>query len=55
VEPPFAAGPIAWIEVSYPSATLAGFHIEMPWLGWFVLFSLAGALAEIVIFRIARA
>jgi hypothetical protein len=55
VEPPLAAGPIAWIEVSYPPATLAGFGIEMPWLGWFVLFSLAGALGEIVIFRIARA
>jgi len=47
-ELPLAAGPISWIEVSYPPATLAGFGIEMPWPAWFILFSLVGPLGAIV-------
>ncbi|MBI4875221.1 MAG: hypothetical protein HY822_11370, partial [Acidobacteria bacterium] len=42
-ETPLDAGPVAWIEVSYPSATVTFLGLEAGWLVWFVAFSLPGA------------
>lgn len=43
-EPSLPAGPIEWVEVSYPAANVAVFGLEAHWSGWFVLFSCAGAV-----------
>jgi hypothetical protein len=38
------SGHIAWIEVSYPSATLHWLGLELHWLIWLLLFSMLSAL-----------
>lgn len=43
-EAPLAAGPVDWIEVSYPSATVPFLGLEAHWSIWFIAFSLLGAL-----------
>jgi hypothetical protein len=44
LEPPLPAGPVEWIEISYPPATVALFGLEAHWAIWFALFSLLGAM-----------
>ena len=44
-EPRLPAGGIAWIEVDYPEAEVAIAGIALPWIAWFVVLSMLGALA----------
>jgi len=39
------AGPIEWIELSYPKATVHAFGLDLHWLIWLVAFSMISALA----------
>jgi hypothetical protein len=39
-----AAGPIEWIDLRYPKATVHGFGLDLHWLIWLVLFSMMAAL-----------
>ena len=43
-ETPLPAGPVEWIEVVYPSATVKLLGLNAHWSVWFVVFSLLGAL-----------
>lgn len=43
-EAPLTAGPIEWIEVSYPAAEVTLLSSEAHWSTWFLFFSLMGAL-----------
>ena len=43
-EKPLEAGPVKWVEVAYPTATVALFGLAVHWSIWFVALSLAGAL-----------
>jgi hypothetical protein len=38
------AGAVDWIDVSYPEAPLRLGDLEIPWLGWFAIFSSMSAL-----------
>ena len=38
------AGPVAWIEVSYPSGDVALGRMEMHWSVWFIGLSLVAAV-----------
>jgi len=38
------AGPVEWIEVAYPAAEIKGLGVEMHWVIWFLLISMAAAL-----------
>jgi hypothetical protein len=42
-EAPLGAGPVDWIEVSYPYATVPFLGLETHWSVWFLAFSLLGA------------
>jgi hypothetical protein len=42
-EAPLGAGPVEWIEVSYPSATVPALGVDVHWTVWFIAFSLVGA------------
>ena len=44
LESPLPAGPVEWIEISYPPATVALFGLEAHWAIWFSVFSLLGAI-----------
>ena len=43
-EAPLPAGPVDWIEIAYPAATVRLFGVDTHWWVWFVAFSLMGAL-----------
>jgi hypothetical protein len=43
VEPLLGAGPIEWIEVSYPTAGVSMMGMEAHWSVWFTIFALMGA------------
>ena len=45
-EAPLGAGPVEWIEVSYPAASIPVFGYEAHWSIWFLLFSLPGAVVS---------
>jgi hypothetical protein len=38
------AGPVSWIEVAYPHASMHALGLNLDWLMWFILFSSATAL-----------
>ena len=42
-EAPLVTGPVDWIEVTYPSATVPLLGLDAHWSVWFVTFSLIGA------------
>jgi len=39
-----AQGPVDWMEVAYPAAGVAGLGLELHWLWWFLILSMASAL-----------
>jgi hypothetical protein len=43
-ETPLQAGPVAWVEVSYPAGDVALCGMEMHWSVWFIGLSLVGAV-----------
>jgi len=44
VESPLAAGPVEWIEIDYPPATVRMAGVDAHWSLWFLAFSLFGAI-----------
>jgi hypothetical protein len=44
IEPSLAAGPVAWIDVRYPSTDVAVLGLPMHWLIWLFIISFFGAL-----------
>jgi hypothetical protein len=44
-EAPLTAGPVSWIEVDYPAASVPFLGFEAHWSVWFIAFSLVGAVA----------
>jgi hypothetical protein len=42
-EAPLGAGPVEWIEISYPYASVPFLGLETHWAVWFLAFSLLGA------------
>ncbi len=51
-EAPLSAGPVDWIEVSYPYATVPFLGFETHWAVWFLAFSLLGAALASGLFEV---
>lgn len=43
-EPRLTQGPVNWILVDYPKASVHAFDMDLPWEVWFVAFSMLGAV-----------
>lgn len=42
-EPRLLTGPVSWIEIRYPRASLRAFGLDLPWEIWFIAFSMLSA------------
>lgn len=45
VEKKLPPGPVDWIAIDYPPASVHGLGLDLPWPAWLLLFSMASALA----------
>jgi hypothetical protein len=43
-EPPLQNGSVAWVEVRYPTAYWGAGSLQLHWIWWFLVFSMAAGL-----------